>query len=43
MFGYVDDREFTMQRDPFDVGCSNSSAVNLWKLGEKFQSQWNAN
>ena len=43
MLGYVDDREFTMQRDPFDVDCSNGSAVNLWKLDEKFQSQWNAN
>jgi hypothetical protein len=42
MFGYVDDREFTMQRDPFDVDCSGGSAVNLWKVGEKFQSQWNA-
>ncbi len=43
MFGYVDDREFTMQRDPFDVDCDNSSALNSWKVGEKFQSQWNAN
>jgi peptidoglycan hydrolase-like protein with peptidoglycan-binding domain/uncharacterized protein YecT (DUF1311 family) len=43
MFGFVDDREFTMQRDPFDVDCDSGSAVNRWKVGEKFQSQWNAN
>jgi hypothetical protein len=40
----VDDREFTMQRDPFAVECdSGVSTVNKWKIGEKFQSQWNAN
>jgi hypothetical protein len=44
MFGLVDDREFTMQRDPFAVECdSGVSTVNKWKIGEKFQSQWNAN
>jgi hypothetical protein len=43
MFGLVDDREFTMQRDPFSVDCESGSAVSKWKVGEKFQSQWNAN
>jgi hypothetical protein len=43
-FGLVDDREFTMQRDPFAVDCdSGASTINKWKVGEKFQSQWNAN
>jgi hypothetical protein len=43
MFGLVDDREFTMQRDPFAVDCESGGAVSKWKVGEKFQSQWNAN
>jgi hypothetical protein len=43
IFGLVDDREFMMQRDPFAVECeSGGSVVTKWKLGEKFQSQWNA-
>ncbi len=32
-----------MQRDPIAVDCNNIRAVNNWKVGEKFQSQWNAN
>jgi uncharacterized protein len=44
MFGLVDDVEFTMQRDLFAVDCSSGgTVVNKWKIGEKFQSQWNAN
>ena len=43
MFGYVDDREFAMQRDPFGLDCESLNALNKWKVGEKFQSQWNAN
>ena len=44
MFGLVDDREFTMQRDQFAVDCeSGGRAIDKWKVGEKFQSQWNAN
>ncbi len=43
MFGLVDDREFTMQREPFAVDCESVSTVNKWRVGGKFQSQWNAN
>lgn len=43
MFGLVDDREFAMQRDPFGLDCESLNALNKWKVGEKFQSQWNAN
>jgi hypothetical protein len=43
LFGYVDDREFAMQRDAFAVDCESVSTLNKWKVGEKFQSQWNAN
>ena len=44
MFGLVDDVEFMMQRELFSVDCSGGdSFVNKWKVGEQFQSQWNAN
>jgi tetratricopeptide (TPR) repeat protein len=44
LFGLVDDREFTMQRDLFAVDCdSGVGTVSKWKVGEHFQSQWNAN
>ncbi len=44
MFGFVDDREFGMQREPFAVDCDGGiRAVSKWKVAEKFQSQWNAN
>lgn len=44
MFGLVDDHEFMMQRDPFAVDCdSGGGFLRKWKVGEKFQSQWNVN
>jgi Family of unknown function (DUF6444) len=43
MFGLVDDVEFGMERDPFVVDCESGSSVSKWKVGERFQSQWNAN
>jgi peptidoglycan hydrolase-like protein with peptidoglycan-binding domain len=44
VFGLVDDSEFTEKRDQFAVDCdSGGSFVSKWKVGEAFQSQWNAN
>ena len=44
MFGLVNDHEFMMQRDPFAVDCeSGGSFLRTWKVGEKFESQWNVN
>jgi hypothetical protein len=42
LFGYVDDEEFTMLRDPFALDCSDSGDLGKWKIGERFRSQWNA-
>jgi len=43
MFGLVDDVEFMMQRELFSVDCGSGGAfLTKWKLGQNFQSQWNA-
>jgi hypothetical protein len=42
-FGMVDDEEFSVQRDPIAVDCSDVRSVNKWKIGKSFQSLWNAN
>jgi hypothetical protein len=43
MFGLVEDVEFAMQREPFSVACeSGNKVMTTWKVGKKFQSQWNA-
>jgi len=42
LFGYVDDEEFTMLRNPFALDCSDSGDLAKWKIGERFRSQWNA-
>ena len=42
LFGFVSDDEFSMLRDPFAVDCDQTGEVNKWKIGERFQSHWNA-
>lgn len=42
LFGFVADEEFSMLRDSFAVDCSDAPDVNKWKVGERFQSRWNA-
>jgi tetratricopeptide (TPR) repeat protein len=43
MFGLVDDVEFAMHREPFSAACdSGDKFITTWKVGKKFQSQWNA-
>jgi uncharacterized protein len=42
MFGLVDDPEFEVQRDQFAVDCASGNAISRWKVGEQFQSRWNA-
>ena len=42
-FGMVDDEEFSVQRDPIAVDCSDVRSVNNWKIGKSFQSEWIAN
>src|SRR5262249_40069802 len=40
MFGFVDDVEFAMSREPFSVPCDSSDRViRTWKVGKNFQSQ----
>lgn len=41
-FGFVNDDEFNMLRDPFVFDCSDKKDVTDWKIGEHFQSRWNA-
>ena len=41
LFAFVDDAEFTMERDRLYVGCDNRDAIRNWKIGKRFQSQWN--
>ena len=43
LFGFVNDEEFDMLRDAFAFDCGDTAAVKRWKIGEQFQSQWNAN
>ena len=42
LFGFVDDDEFDMLRDAFAFDCSDTRELNGWKIGERFQSRWNA-
>ena len=42
LFGFVDDDEFNMLRNPFAFDCGDAGKVNNWKVGERFQSRWNA-
>jgi hypothetical protein len=43
LFGLVDDVEFKMERELFDVTCDGSGAfVEKWKMGNTFKSKWNA-
>jgi hypothetical protein len=42
LFGFVNDDEFSMLRDPFAFDCGNTSKLDRWKVGERFQSRWNA-
>jgi hypothetical protein len=42
LFGFVNDEEFSILRDPFAIDCSDSGDLAKWKVGERFQSQWNA-
>ena len=42
VFGFVNDDEFNMIRDPFVFDCSDTGDLNKWKIGERFQSRWNA-
>lgn len=42
-FGLVNDDEFSMERDPFDVACaSDGNVIAAWKAARQFQSLWNA-
>jgi tetratricopeptide (TPR) repeat protein len=42
-FGLVDDAEFTVDRDRFDVDCGRSdSTIAAWKAKRQFKSLWNA-
>jgi hypothetical protein len=44
LFGFIDDVEFVMQREPFSVPCNDSAEfIKKWTIGRSFQSQWNAN
>ncbi len=40
LFAFVDDAEFTMERDRLAARCDNPDAVRTWKLGKHFSSQW---
>jgi hypothetical protein len=40
IIGLVDDPEFGMRRERFDVDCSKNSFVGNWKITNAFQSQW---
>jgi hypothetical protein len=42
LFGFVADEEFSMLRESFAIDCSDAPDVNKWKVGERFQSRWNA-
>jgi hypothetical protein len=44
MFGEVNDAEFSMQRDLFDVACGSSGdrVIADWKARRLFKSLWNA-
>jgi uncharacterized protein len=42
LFGFVNDDEFNMFRDAFALDCSDTNGLNKWRVGERFQSQWNA-
>jgi tetratricopeptide (TPR) repeat protein len=42
-FGLVNDDEFNVERDFFDVGCSNDrNVIADWKARRQFNSLWNA-
>ena len=43
LFGFVEDVEFSMPRDLFDVDCDRSSnIVSAWEARRKFKSLWKA-
>jgi hypothetical protein len=43
MFGEVEDVEFSIQRDLFDVECEGSeSKLADWKARREFKSLWNS-
>ena len=42
LFGFVNDDEFNMFRDAFALDCSDTTELSKWKVGERFQSRWNA-
>jgi hypothetical protein len=42
LFGFVNDDEFDMLRDSFSIDCNDAAELTEWKVGERFQSRWNA-
>jgi tetratricopeptide (TPR) repeat protein len=43
LFGFVEDVEFSMSRDLFDIDCDKSqNVVSTWKARRDFKSLWNA-
>ena len=42
LFGFVSDDEFSMLRESFAVDCGDTLTLSRWKIGERFQSRWNA-
>ena len=41
LFGFVEDVEFSMSRDVFDVDCERSdNIVAAWKARRQFKSLW---
>jgi tetratricopeptide (TPR) repeat protein len=42
-FGLVNDDEFSVERDLFDVACADDrEVITEWKAGRQFKSLWNA-
>jgi hypothetical protein len=42
LFGFVNDDEFDVLRDTFGLDCGDTNDLSNWKIGERFQSRWNA-
>lgn len=40
IFGRMNDAEFSMVRDPTEVGCDENAKLSSWKKVRIFQSQW---
>ena len=40
IFGWINDTEFSMRREPAFAQCDDVAAIKAWQEGHQFKSEW---